>query len=141
MFRTGIACTAAVLAALTLTACNDNSKHTETTVAAASATTQPAAVPSTVAQSAGGGDACTEVQYEIDLAHQLQQGQEPADGQAAILRLSKFRPTAPTAIIAQFAQVEALIVGHVDKKGPDQINSDAADVLLGKLAAWKSANC
>lgn len=143
MFRTGFACTAVVLAALTLSACNNDTKSAATTETKASATVaaQTTATTSAAAQPGGTGDACSEVGYEIDLAHQLQQGQEPSDPSAAMLRLSKFRTSAPTEIIAPFAQVNAVIVGHLQKKGEDQINSDAANILLGKLSTWKSAHC
>ncbi|AYF77363.1 hypothetical protein D7D52_30075 [Nocardia yunnanensis] len=143
MFRNGFAATALLLATLTVTACSEGSKSAEVkaTTPAQASTTAGAGSPSPAAKPTGTGDACTEVQYEIDLAHQLQQGQQPADPKAAESRLSSFRPTAPAAVITPFAQLDAIIVGHLEKRGEDQINAEAAGVLLGKLSQWKSANC
>ncbi|MFI1918321.1 hypothetical protein [Nocardia sp. NPDC020380] len=93
------------------------------------------------AQTNSSGDACTEVQYEIDLAHSLQQGQEPSDPQGAIQRLSAFQRSAPTDVIANFAQAEALIVGHLQHLGQDQMNQPSTDAILGKLGQWKSSHC
>ncbi|WP_327138985.1 hypothetical protein [Nocardia sp. NBC_01327] len=138
MFRTGIACIA-LLAAVTLSACSSDKTPAATNTGAAP--TSAAAQTSPAAQTSTGGDACTEVQYEIDLVHNLQQGNEPADSAAAIQRLSKFRVSAPPAIIATVAQTEAVIVGHLQHRGEDQINQPATGIFLDKLTQWKSANC
>ncbi|MFE3188214.1 hypothetical protein ACFXHA_04345 [Nocardia sp. NPDC059240] len=146
MFRTSGACLALLAATVVLGACGSSDK----TPAAPGTTTAPAAVPaatsvaaptSAAVQSGSSGDACTEVQYEIDLAHQLQQGKEPADPQAAITRLTAFAHSAPTEILANYAQAETVIWGHIDHRGADQINSDAINAILDKLTQWKSSHC
>ncbi|MEC3954401.1 hypothetical protein VMT65_15275 [Nocardia sp. CDC153] len=81
------------------------------------------------------------MQYEIDLAHALQQGQEPSDRQGAEKRLGTFQPHVPTEIIAAYSQVDSVIYGHLEHKGQDQINSAAVGLLLDKLVAWKSSHC
>ncbi|MCU1647279.1 MAG: hypothetical protein JWN03_7554 [Nocardia sp.] len=141
MFRTGIACIA-VLAAVTLSACSSDKTPAATTATnTGAASTSTAAQTSAAAQQNSSGDACTEIQYEIDLAHDLQQGKEPADSAAAIQRLSKFRVSAPPEIIATVAQTEAVIVGHLQHRGADQINEPVTGVFLDKLTQWKSAHC
>ncbi|MFJ4656800.1 hypothetical protein ACIP5Y_36525 [Nocardia sp. NPDC088792] len=144
MSRTSGVCLALLALTITLSACgsstttagNGTSTAPSATAPASSTVTTPAA-----AQTNTTGDACTEVQYEIDLAHSLQQGREPSDPQAAIQRLSAFRRSAPTEIIANFAQGEAAIVGHLQHLGQDQINTPATDAILGKLSQWKSSHC
>lgn len=145
MYRTSGACLALLAATVVLSACGSDK-----TTAAQGTTTAPAvdapaatrsAPTSAAAQSGSGGDACTEVQYEIDLAHQLQQGKEPADPQAAITRLTAFAHSAPTEILANYAQAETVIWGHIDHRGADQINSDAMNAILDRLTQWKSSHC
>ncbi|GAB2529700.1 hypothetical protein [Nocardia heshunensis] len=143
MYRTSGACLTLLAVTVALSACGSDKTPAAqgTTTGGAPATTSAAAPSSAAAQQGSSGDACTEVQYEIDLAHQLQQGQEPADAQAAILRMRAFTPSAPTAILTNYAQVETVIYGHLQHRRQDQINSDAMGALLDKLTQWKSSHC
>ncbi|MGW4245181.1 hypothetical protein [Nocardia sp. NPDC004722] len=145
MYRTSGACLALLAATVVLSACGSSTTPAAqgtTSVPAAGAPAATSAAPtSTVAQAGSGGDACTEVQYEIDLSHQLQQGQEPADPQAAIARMRDYTYSAPHEILVNYTQVETLIYGHLEHRGQDQIHSDAMTALLDKLTQWKSAHC
>ncbi|MEC3914967.1 hypothetical protein [Nocardia sp. CDC160] len=132
-----------------LSGCGSDHSSSSTTVAApqggvttssVAAGKTSGAAPSSV-QAGGTGDACTEVQYEIDMVHALQQGQEPGDPHAVELRLSSYREHAPTEVIANYSQLNAVIYGHLEHKGQDQINTPVVDALVGKLSAWKSSHC
>ncbi|MGW3540406.1 hypothetical protein ACWDNI_07630 [Nocardia niigatensis] len=86
------------------------------------------------------GDACTEVQHEVDLVRALQQGETPSDPQGEIQRLNSFRPNAPTEVSLLYSQMDTFVVQHLEQTKPDP-PAMFLEANLDKLASWKSAHC
>lgn len=118
MLRVGSACLVLLATAVTVSGCSGGSETEQSSA----------------------GDACTEVQHEIDLVRALQQGETPSDPQGEMQRLNDFRPKAPAEISRYYSTMQTYIVNHLERSVPDPPAVVIAANLEG-LTGWKGTHC